>query len=138
MKRFHTHKKPKNAHKRTKAKTAVLNALKKHLGGRKSFIRLYVLLCFLCAFYAFLCVKQKRQHFYGHEKKLLVCCFGLFGLFMLFILFMLFVCVKSFRLENKTALIPSFILLLTFRIHREQEEGEGYLFNPSLSLPPVS
>ena len=46
-------------------------ALKKHLRGRKSLIRLFAFLCFLCAFYAFcafLCVKQKRQHFYAHKN----------------------------------------------------------------------
>ena len=41
--RFHTHK---NAHKRTKAKKAVLNALKKHLRGRMSLIRLFASLFF--------------------------------------------------------------------------------------------
>ena len=89
--------------------------LKKHLRGRKSLIRLFVFLCFLCAFCAFcafLCVKQKRQHFYAHKKhlrgrKLLV------WRFVLFMFYVLFVLVKSFRLKNKTALIPSFILLLT-------------------------
>ena len=35
---------------------------------------------------------------------------------MLFVLFVLFVRVKSFRLKNKTALIPSFILLLTITV----------------------
>ena len=34
--------------------------------------------------------------------------------FVLFVLFVLFVCMKSFREKNKTALIPSFILLLRF------------------------
>ena len=38
--------------------------------------------------------------------------FLLFMLFILFVLFVLFVRVKSFRLKNKTALIPSFTLLL--------------------------
>ena len=46
-------------------------ALKKHLRGRKSLIRLFAFLCFLCAFCAFcafLCVKQKRQYFYAHKN----------------------------------------------------------------------
>ena len=46
-------------------------ALKNHLRGKKSLIHLFVFLCFLCAFYAFcafLCVKQKRQHFYAHKN----------------------------------------------------------------------
>ena len=46
-------------------------ALKKHLRGRKSLIRLFAFLCFLCvfcAFCAFLCVKQRRQHFYTHKN----------------------------------------------------------------------
>ena len=45
--------------------------LKKHLRGKKLLIRLFAFLCFLCAFYAFcafLCVKQKRQHFYAHKN----------------------------------------------------------------------
>ena len=50
--------KHKNAHKRTKTKKAVLNVLKKYQRERKSPIRLFGSLCFLCAFYAFLCVKQ--------------------------------------------------------------------------------
>ena len=81
------HKKHKNARKRTKTKKAVLNALKKHLRGRKLFIRLFAFLCFLCALCtlcAFFCVKQTRQHFHAHEKHLsesrlfAFCAFGAF------------------------------------------------------------
>ena len=64
-------KSTKTLHKRTKKKKAALNALEKHLRGRKSLVRLYTFLCFLCAFCAFcasLCVKQKRQHFYPHKN----------------------------------------------------------------------
>ena len=52
-KRFHLRKKHKNALKQTKTKKAVLNALKKHLRGRKSLVCPFAFLCFLCAFYAF-------------------------------------------------------------------------------------
>ena len=63
MKGFHTHRKHKNAHKRTKTKKAALNELKKHLRGKKSPIRLFAFLCFLCAFCAFLCVNKKDSIF---------------------------------------------------------------------------
>ena len=105
-------------------------------------MHLFAFLCFLCAFCAFcafLCVKQKGQHFYAHKshlrgKKSLLWRFVLFILFVLFMLFMhikniyvkvaclrfvlfvFFVRVKSFHLKNKTALIPSFTLLLILDI----------------------
>ena len=95
-------------------------------------VYLYAFLCFLHAFCAFLCVKQRRQHFYAHKKHLrrrksLVWRFVLYVLFMLFTLYMrikniwvkfaylrfvLFVCVWNLFVKNKTALIPLFILLL--------------------------
>ena len=119
--RFNTHEKLKNARKRTKTKKAVLNALQKHLRGRRLLVRMYAFLCFLCAFCAFTCVKQKRQYSYAHKKHLrrrksLVWRFVLYVLFVLFMLhmrikniwvkvaylrFVLLVCVKSFREKIK-------------------------------------
>ena len=135
--RFYILEKHNNTYKRTKTKKTVLNALKNtHLRGRKSLVRLYAFLCFLCAFLyffvLFLYVDQRRQHFSAHKKHLrrrksLVWRFVLFLLFMFFmriknlwvkvaclcfVLFVLLVCVKSFWLKKKTVLIPSFILLL--------------------------
>ena len=111
-KRFHTHKKHKNAYKRTKTKKAVLNALKKHLRGRKLLVRLFAFLCFLCAF----CVQNKEgsiliriKNIWEEENRLLtICAFCVYKkhlsesrLFCVFVLFVLFVRVKSFR-EKKT------------------------------------
>ena len=45
-KNFTRTKKHKNPHKLKKTKKAVINALKKHLRGRKLLVRLYAFLCF--------------------------------------------------------------------------------------------
>ena len=125
-KRFHTHKKHKNAHKQTKTKKTVLNMLKKHLKGRKSLVCLYEFLRFLCAFYAFLCVKQKDNIFMRMKtsKRKKVACLKFFAFYAFCVcikrlsesrLFdvLCFLCVWNlFLRKNKTALISSIILLL--------------------------
>ena len=50
-KRFHTHKKAKNAYKRTKTKKAAFYVLKKHL-REKSLLFAYLRFCAFCAFCA--------------------------------------------------------------------------------------
>ena len=60
-----THKKKHKKAQKTqvseqKQKRQRFYALKKYLRRRKSFIRLFAFLCFLCA--------QKRQYFYAHKN----------------------------------------------------------------------
>ena len=54
-KRFYTHKKHKNAHKRTKTKKVVLNALKKHLRGK------IVTYSLISVFMLFMCIKTFKR-----------------------------------------------------------------------------
>ena len=58
LRKDYTHKKRKNAHKQTKPKKAVLNALKKHLRGRKLLIRLFASLCSYALFVVFVLFNQ--------------------------------------------------------------------------------
>ena len=108
-------------------------ALKKHLRGKKSLIHLFAFLCFLCAFYAFLCVKQKRQHFYADKNIseevvcLAFCAFYAFYMhkkhlrggkpLVCVLYFLCFLCVWNLFVKKKKrfkiALIPSFALILT-------------------------
>ena len=53
--------------------------------------------------------------------------------FVLFVFFVLFVCVKSFRLKNKTALIPSFILLLMSALFHKQHDKKTMKYTKNSS-----
>ena len=69
LRKYFTRTKSTKTHiSKQKQKKQHFYALKKNLRRKKSPIRLFAFLCFLCAFYAFLCVKQKRQHFYADKN----------------------------------------------------------------------
>ena len=107
------------------SKKTILNALKKTSKGKKVAYSLFLHFCAFCVlfvFFVFFCVYFDVLKKHLRRRKSLVWRFVFFVLFVLFMLFMpvksiwvkvaclrfvLFVCVKSFRLKNKTALIPS-------------------------------
>ena len=110
-----------------KQKRQCFYALKKTSKGKKdAYSLICIFMLFTCSLCFFVCKTKKTAltkiacltfcafyAFYVHKKHLsggksLVC------ILCLFVLFVLFVHVKSFCKKNKTALIPSFTLLLSW------------------------
>ena len=98
-------------------KKTVLNAHKKNRRRRKSLIWSFVFFVLFMLFMRIKIVWVKVNHLH----------------FVLFVLFVLFVCVKSFRVKNKTALIPSFILLLMSALFHKQHDKKTMKYTKNSS-----
>ena len=100
-KRFHTQKKAQKSRKThisgQKQKRQLFYALKKYLRRRKSLIRLFAYICFLCA--------QKRQYFYAHKtsKKKKIACLTFYAFYDFCAFYAFCLCMRIKKIWVKVA-----------------------------------